>query len=325
MTLLRQNEKVILVIYVTLAIIMLGVSLYLSTSIQNQNKTLLSHKIYVIHCGGDIEDNFKENYYNNRDKIGLFDTNSYDPPISSSSILPSDWNNIATDIFNSYDNYDGFVIVCDKDTMTYIASALAFMLENLNKPVILTDKQLTNALIAISRTKINEVMILEQGKLLRGCRTILNASEQFESPQYPFLNDNNSLSPENKPMEVKYINPNINVILVKVFPGMDSKYLANLNTNNNIHGIVFEIYSSGNIPLDKDVLGVINTLAKKGIIMLADKKDIDIKLLEAGILSCGDMTPSAAFAKLHFLLANVEDKKLIAKLLEKSFRGEMSN
>ena len=323
MTLLRQNEKVVLLIYVTLSIIMLGISLYLSTSVQNNNKTLLSNKIYVIHSGGDIEENFKEKHYNNRDKIGHFDINTYQPLINSSTISPSDWNYIANDIFDHYDNYDGFVIVCDKDTMTYTASALAFMLENLNKPIILTVNQLLETLILISQTKIKEVMILEQGKLLRGCRTILNSKEQFESPKYPFLNLNNSLTPENKPMNVKHMNPNINVLLIKVFPGMDSKYLLSLNTNN-IHGIVFEIYSSGNIPLDKDILNVINTFAKKGIVMLADKKDIDIKLLEAGILSGGDMTPPAALAKLHFLLANVEDKKLISRLLEQSFRGEIT-
>lgn len=331
MTLLRQNEKVVLLIYVILAIIMLCTSLYLATSIQNKNKTLLSNKINVIHTGGDIEEDFKEKSSKNSDKIGQFDINTYNPPISSSTIVPNDWNNIATDILNSYNKYDGFVIVCGKDTMTYTASALAFMLENLNKPVLLTDKQLTEALMLISQTKIGEVMILSQGNLLRGCRSVLKSAEHFDSPNYPPLNNKNALKNGNEPVNIKYVNPKINIILVKVFPGMDSKYLASLTTNNEIHGIVFEVYSSGNIPLDKGVLGVINAIAKKGIVMVAVlqcdhifKKDIDIRLLEAGVLSGGDMTASAAFAKLHFLLGNVKEKKLIGKLIEQSFRGEMS-
>ena len=331
MTLLKQNEKLVLLIYVVLAIIMLCSSLYFATSIQQRNKTLLTNRIHVIHTSGDIEEDFQEKYNKNSDKIGYFDVDSYNPTINSSTIVPNDWNNIANDILTSYDKYDGFIIVTGKDTMTYTASALAFMLENLNKPVILTDKQLLEALILLSQTKIGEVMILSQGKLLRGCRSILKSTEYFDSPNFPPLNNKNALTVGKEPMNVKYVNPKINVILVKVFPGMDSKYLSSLATNNEIHGIVFEIYSSGNIPTDKNILSIINTLAKKGVVMIAvlqcnsiDKKDIDVRLLEAGVLSGGDMTTSAAFAKLHFLLGNVKEKKLIGKLIEQSFRGEMT-
>jgi L-asparaginase len=51
--------------------------------------------------------------------------------------------------------------------------------------------------------------------------------------------------------------------------------------------------------------------------------DVNIQFLEAGVLSGGDMTTEAAYAKLYFLLSNVEDKKIIGQLMEKSFRGEM--
>jgi L-asparaginase len=39
---------------------------------------------------------------------------------------------------DNYKNYDAFIVLHGTDTLSYTASALSFMLENLNKPVILT-------------------------------------------------------------------------------------------------------------------------------------------------------------------------------------------
>lgn len=327
MRFLTQREKSSLVFLISGALIATVLTIYLGVNIQQMNEEILSNKIHVIHTGGEIEENFIKKYEHN---IGKYSINSYKPLMNSSNIVSKDWNIIAEDIGRKYNNYDAFVIVCGRDTLVYTASALAFMMENLTKPIILTDGDVDSAVRLSSKTKIPEIMIASGGKLLRGCRTVHKSSHLFTSPNYPPLEDWNCLKSPIESPQIKFINPKINIIVVKIFPGMTAKYFLNL-INANVQGIVLEMYCLGNAPTSENFLNAINILAKKGVVILAvsqcdeiSEYDIDIRLLEAGVLSGHDMTTPAAYAKLSFLLSNVENKKLIGQLMEKSFRGEMT-
>ena len=327
MQFLTQREKSTLVFLITGSLIATVVTIYLGVNIQRMNEDILSNKIHVIHTGGEIEENFRKKYEHN---MGKYNINSYKPLMNSSEIVPKDWNIIAQDIGRKYNNYDAFVIVCGRDTLVYTASALAFMIENLTKPIILTDGDVDSAVRLCSKTKIPEVMIASEGKLLRGCRTVHKSSHLFTSPNYPPLEVRNCLQSPTEPPQIKFINPKINIIVVKIFPGMTAKYFLNL-INANVQGIILEMYCGvGNAPTSEKFLDAIRILAKKGVVILAvsqcdeiSEYDVDIRLLEAGVLSGYDMTTPAAYAKLSFLLSNVENKKLIGQLMEKSFRGEM--
>lgn len=70
------------------------------------------------------------------------ETYQFNPIIDSSDMSPRLWAQLVRIISNSYDDYDGFVILHGTDTMAYTASAVSFMLENLTKPVIFTGSQL---------------------------------------------------------------------------------------------------------------------------------------------------------------------------------------
>lgn len=327
MQFLTQREKSSLVFLIAGAMIATVITIYLGVNIQRMNEDILSNKIHVIHTGGEIEENFRKKYEHN---MGKYNINSYKPLMNSSEIVPKDWNIIAEDIGRKYNNYDAFVIVCGQDTLVYTASALAFIMENLTKPIILTDRDVDSAVRLSSKTKIPEVMIASGGKLLRGCRTVHKSSELFTSPNYPPLEVRNCLQCPREPPQIKFINPKINIIVVKIFPGMTAKYFINL-INENVQGIVLEMYCLGNAPTSEKFLDAISILAKKGVVIVAvsqcdeiSEYDVDIRLLEAGVLSGYDMTTPAAYAKLSFLLSNVENKKLIGQLMEKSFRGEMT-
>jgi len=331
MRFLTKNEKVILVLLITGALIMVVVSIYLSMNNQNKENLVVNNRVHVIHASGEIEPQFQKNYAKFRDKMGQYDLNVYGSPINSFDIVPNDWNKIAKDIGGVYNNYDAFVVVCGKDTLAYTASALSFMMENLSKPVILTDGELFSALMLASSTKIPEVSVVSRGKLLRGCRAVPRSTEYFKSPNYPALTELNALKKPTEQLSVKFVSPKVKIIIIKIFPGMDEKFLLNLLKDTGVHGVVFELYGVGHSPTTEKFLTAINQMAKKGVIMVAvsqcdkiTKPDVDIRLLEAGVLSGGDMTPAAAYTKLCFLLGNVEDKKLIGKLVEKSFRGEMT-
>ena len=83
-------------------------------------------------------------------------TIQFDPPMDSSEMGPDSWMKIVKIIADNYQKYDGFVVLHGTDTMSYTASALSFMLENLSKPVILTGSQLP---IGMLRTDGKENLI----------------------------------------------------------------------------------------------------------------------------------------------------------------------
>lgn len=136
------------------------------------------------------------------------ETVSFDVPIDSSSINPRKWTEIVEIIQDNYDNFDGFVVLHGSDEMSYSASALSFMLENLSKPVIFTGSQLPigdlrtddkeNLIAAIQiaslregeNSVISEVCLYFEYKLYRGNRTTKINAENFKdfiSPNYPVL------------------------------------------------------------------------------------------------------------------------------------------
>ena len=137
-----------------------------------------------------------------------FKTITFNPPIDSSNMKVDIWVKLANTIKTNYTKFDGFVILHGTDTMAYTASALSYMFENLDKPIILTGSQLpigtlrtdgkenliTAVEIAASRNKGNaivpEVCIYFDYKLFRGNRTTKRDSENFSafvSENYPPL------------------------------------------------------------------------------------------------------------------------------------------
>ena len=91
------------------------------------------------------------------------DTISFKEPIDSSNMNPLSWVQIAEIVEERYEEYDGFVVLHGSDTMSYTASALSFMFENLTKPIIFTGSQLP---IGDLRTDAKEKLITSIQKLV---------------------------------------------------------------------------------------------------------------------------------------------------------------
>lgn len=127
------------------------------------------------------------------------DSIQFDPPIDSAAISPDLWVRLADTIRENYRAYDGFVILHGTDTMAYTASALSFMLDDLQKPVILTGSQLPigtlrtdgkeNLITAIEiaaakqngYARVPEVCIFFDNYLMRGNRTSKVSADQFDA------------------------------------------------------------------------------------------------------------------------------------------------
>jgi L-asparaginase len=262
-----------------------------------------------------------------------YDSLKYKPPLNSANVTPKDWVRIASDISKVYNQYDAFIIVHGVDTLAYTASVLSFMLENLAKPVILTD--LKNLKVVLRVPNVPEVVVCtEQGTILRGCRTT-RVGNKFVSHRYPALgrdckiNEKLILKPPTEKFNFLPIDPRNMIVVIKVFPGIV------LKVGSETKGIVLETYDNGDIPTNKDFLEKLKTMIQEGVIVVSVSTGVaqgvstsdDFK--QIGVITGLDMTTEAALAKLHFLISNVSPRKkpvrgMFEKLLQFNMRGEVT-
>lgn len=223
------------------------------------------------------------------------ESHSFDIPIDSSDISILNWVEIATTIESNYDVYDGFVVLHGSDTMSYSASALSYMLENLTKPVIFTGSQLpigdlrtdakenliTSIQIAALREKgkpvIQEVGLYFEYKLYRGNRTTKINAEHFEafaSLNYPALAESGVFlkvhyeyllrSTKIKKLIVHKKLDN-NIAVLKLFPGFTENLLKSVLSTPNLKALILETYGAGNAPTDKWLINELELATKKGL------------------------------------------------------------
>jgi len=222
-------------------------------------------------------------------------TISFEEPIDSSNINPNYWIQIAEIIDSNYDTCDGFVVLHGSDTMSYSASALSFMLENLSKPVIFTGSQLpigdlrtdakenliTSIQVASLRENnkpvIKEVGLYFEYKLYRGNRsTKINAEhfEAFDSLNYPDLVESGVhlkinypylLNPDTRKPLVIHKQLDTNIALVKLFPGISQSILQSIFKAPNLKGIILETYGAGNCTNEDWFITLLEETILKGI------------------------------------------------------------
>ena len=250
-------------------------------------------------------------------------TISFTPIIDSSNLNPEVWVKLVTLIKQNYNLFDGFVILHGTDTMAYSASALSFMLENLDKPVIFTGSQLPIgtlrtdgkenliSAIEIAAAEKNgqplapEVCIYFENKLFRGNRTTKYNAEHFnafESPNYPYLaqaginikfNYGAIHYPTSKKELIIHTNLDTHVVILKIFPGISRNTLHTILNIEESKAIILETYGAGNAPTDKWFLEEIKQVIDKGKIILNVTQcmagSVDMSKYETGIelLKCG--------------------------------------
>ena len=289
------------------------------------------------------------------------DTWQFDPIIDSSDMNAGVWIRLADLIGQQYNKYDGFVVLHGTDTMSYTASALSFLLEDLSKPVIITGSQLPLGMIrtdgreniisaieiaANEQVAIGEVCIFFENKLFRGNRTTKFNAEHFEafySGNYPSLAKvginiiykQHLLRPlSNKTLKV-YNKMCDNVIIVKVHPALRQEYLEAFLAVEGLKGVVLETYGSGNAPTSPWFINAIKKAIDKGVIVLNVTQckagsvvmghyEASMELLNIGVVSGGDITTEAALAKLMFVLANYNSKEERIRMLNSDMRGEIT-
>jgi L-asparaginase len=268
------------------------------------------------------------------------ETISFEKPMDSSNMNPTHWVKIATIIADNYVAFDGFVVLHGSDTMSYSASALSFMLENLNKPVIFTGSQLPigdlrtdakeNLITAIqiaslqskSKAVITEVGLYFEYKLYRGNRTTKINAEHFNafaSPNYPELAEsgvhlkinNQLLLPKTGAKKLK-INTDLdnNVAVIRMFPGINETVLSAILNMPNLKGIVLETYGSGNAPTDEWFITLLKKAIKRGLHI------VNVTQCSGGSVSMGHYETSIMLKKIGVISGkDITTEAAITKLM----------
>ncbi len=228
------------------------------------------------------------------------DTISFDPVIDSSDVVPSFWVRLVELINENYKKYDGFVVLHGTDTMSYTASVLSFMLEDLEKPVVLTGSQLPigmlrtdgkeNLISSIEiaaaadsngRPMVPEVCVYFKTMLFRGNRTTKYNAENFRafrSANYPILADV-GIHIKYNPSVISYPNEwgkelkintalDTNVAILKIFPGIQPYVLDAVLGVKGLRAVILETFGSGNAPTSDWFIERIKKAVNDGLIVM---------------------------------------------------------
>lgn len=291
-------------------------------------------------------------------------TISFEKPIDSSDMNIERWVEIVNIIEQNYNDFDGFVVLHGSDTMSYSASALSFMLENLTKSVIFTGSQLPigdlrtdakeNLITAIqiaclkenNRSVIQEVCLYFEYKLYRGNRTSkINAEhfEAFESANYPPLAESGVhlkvhhelLLPKTRKKTIFRKLMDNNIVVLKLFPSLSKSVIDSVLSIPNLKGVILETYGSGNTTLDKWFIESLENAIKSGIHIAnvtqclggsvdMGKYENSSELKRIGVISGKDITIESAVTKMMYMLGNNVSPSVFKTIFETPLRGEIS-
>lgn len=297
----------------------------------------------------------------NQSPMPIFEVIEYEQLIDSSNMTPAVWQQIAEDVRDNFHRFDGFVVLHGTDTLAYSSSALAFMLQGLTKPVILTGAQLPlgqirndarenlkTAMVLAANYAIPEVSLFFGDHLFRGCRsTKVSATrfDAFDSPNFPPLAtvgtsiqvfDDRIIAPPKDQIgiEVKPVEP-AEVAAFRIFPGLSMDIFRHV-LQRPLKGIVLETYGDGNGPTaSPDFVEAIKRANDRGMVILGCTQCIHggmtqesyatgTALTQAGVIPGRDMTIEAALVKMLFLFSQELSVDQIKQQLRQNLVGELT-
>ena len=264
--------------------------------------------------------------------------------IDSANMKPAVWVELAEIIRDKYEQYDSFVILHGTDTMAYTASALSFMLDGLDKPVILTGAQLPigvarsdareNFITALEiatavettdreeRPMVPEVCVYFNALLLRGNRSTKRESVQFNafvSENYPHLANAGVSIDYNRPFIRRYeagrklrlrtrFDPNVTIL--KLFPGITQTVVESVLNMPNLRGVVLETFGAGNAPTDSWFLNTLKAAIDRGVVVF------NVSQCEGGRVTQGQYQTSTYLKQIGVVSgADITTEAAITKLM----------
>lgn len=338
----------------------------------------MKRRVLIIYTGGTIGMQPSEQGYvpmsgfnelvstelNSRGINGLpdfeFDMIECQQLIDSSNLVPDDWTRLGNRLKQNWNDYDGFVVLHGTDTMAYTASMLSFMLQGMDKPVILTGSQipmvelrsdapdnLTTALLLAGNYDISEVCIYFNGRLLRGNRSSKVKSsgfDAFNSPNFPWLasvginielQQSLLLEQTGSMGEIPVFDPDA-VSILQTYPGISARIVEAVLDHESLKGLVLQTYGAGNPPdANPAFIDCLQRASERGVAILNITQcphgsvsqgayATGATLNRIGVVPGGDMTLEAAFTKMHYLISQSRSAEEIRTALRTPLCGELN-
>ncbi|WP_428034108.1 asparaginase [Amphritea sp.] len=292
-------------------------------------------------------------------QLPAFEVLELEQLIDSSNLQPHHWTVLGGIIRAHWSQYDGFILLHGTDTMAYTASMLSFMLQGMDKPVIVTGSQiplaqlrndardnLLTSMMFVAAYDIPEVCICFNGRLLRGNRASKlksSALDAFDSPNYAWLGEagihielhaERLLRHGRSDFNVPDFNPDALVVL-PIYPGISAGIVRDLLSRPVVKGVVLHTYGAGNPPdANGELMAELENAVRRGVIIVNVTQCLQGQVSQGayatgatlnriGVIPGSDLTLEAAFTKLHFLLAT-QSADRVKELMLQSLCGEMA-
>lgn len=277
-----------------------------------------------------------------------FDMVNLDPLIDSSDLRPSDWTRLTSVVLNAKHHYRGFLVIHGTDTLAYTSSALSFLLSGLQVPVVITGSQypigtengdaeinFIDSMNHLLSGYASGVEVCFGQQILQGNRVCKVDAQHFEAFAQPNGSVMSRSDVQEAPRLFEFDDQAVATVLI--YPGIPATLIDALAQNPRLKAIVLLSFGSGNIPtlasdvgaglrraVEKDILLINLTQCLRGHVLQGAYATGSL-LAHLGALDGFDMTPEAAFAKAHYLLARYKDKKAVVAHWSQPLCGELTD
>ncbi len=278
--------------------------------------------------------------------------------LDSSNMQPEEWEFIAHNVWENWEQFDGIVITHGTDTMSYTAAALSFMLQGIPIPVVLTGAQLPimhplsdatdnlRTAFAMAGAGCGGVYLAFDRRVILGTRAVKTHTMNFgafDSVNAPFAAEVNAHGLMVNKEVLPSVNPGFHlqdglckdVFLLKLVPGVDPR-IFDMLLHMGIRGIVIEAFGAGGVQfIRRDLTQKLSEVIHNGVSVvvcsqcLYERSDFSLyevgqRALEQGVIQTFDMTSEAAITKLMWVLHRTQDRREVAKWFATNMVGEIS-